>query len=151
MTRALETRVAAPLVMLMLSQPVFGQNSLGLKEADARNAAHEIMSATEERFDCEFEEYAMQDVGNEPDVRYIVHVTVRGNECREALVFATNMTARDDKLMFRQVQVEVSDQQIDHSLLPCRRHVLGDLRICDDQPLIHEVNPEIDDNDLPQE
>ena len=152
MTTVQETRVAAPLVMLMLSQPVFGQNSLDLKDTDARNAAHKIMSAAEERFDCKFEEYAMQDVGNEPDIRYIVHVTVKGNECREALVFATNMATRDDKLMFRQVQVEVSDQQIDHSLLRCRRHVApGDLLICDGQPLIHEINPEIDDNDPPDE
>jgi hypothetical protein len=153
MTRVQEIRVAAPLVMLMLSQPVFGQNSLDLKEADARNAAYKIMSAAEERFDCEFEEYAMQDVGNAPDIRYIFHVTAKGNECREALVFATNMAARDDKVMFRQVQVEDSNQQIDHSLLRCRRsHAApGDLLICDGQPLIHEVNPEIDDNDPPEE
>jgi hypothetical protein len=152
MTRVQEARVTAPLVMLMLSQPVFGQNSLDLREADARNAAYKIMSAAEGRFDCKFEEYAMQDVGNEPDIRYILHVTAKGNECREALVLATNMAARDDKLMFRQVQVEDSNQQIGHSLLRCRRHVApGDLLICDGQPLIHEINPEIDDNDPPEE
>jgi hypothetical protein len=94
----------------------------------------------------------MQDVGNEPDIRYILHVTAKGNECREALLLATNMAARDDKLMFRQVQVEDSNQQIDHSLLRCRSHVPpGDLLICDGQPLIHEINPEIDDNDPPEE
>jgi hypothetical protein len=152
MTRVQETRVAAPLVMLMPSQPVFGQNSLDLKEADARNAAYRIMSAAKERFDCKFEEYTMQDVGNEPDVRYIFHVTAEGNECREALVFATNMAARDDKFMFREVQVEDSNQQMDHSLLRCRSHApLGDLLICDGQALIHEVNPEIDDTDPPEE
>ena len=139
MTRTQETRVAAPLVMLMLSQPVFGQNSLDLKEAEARNAAYEIMSAAKARFDCEFEEHTMQDVGNEPDVRYVFHVTAEGNECREALVFATNMASRDDKVMFREVQVEDSGQQI------------GDRLIFDSQTLIHEVNPEIDDNDPPEE
>jgi hypothetical protein len=153
MLRVQEAPVAAPLVMLMLAQPVLGQNSLDLKQADARNAAHTIMSVAEKRFDCRFEEYAMQDVGNEPNIRYIFHVTTKGDECGEALLLVTNMATREDRLLFREVQVEDSKQQVDHSLLQCRRSHAphGDLLICDDQLLIHEVNPEMDGNDLPEE
>ena len=139
MTRTEETRVAVPLVMLMLSHPVFGQNTLDLKEADARNAAYEIISAAKERFDCKLEEHAMQGVGNEPDMRYVFHVTAEGGDCREALVFATNMAARDDKIMFRTVQVEDST------------HRPGDRLIFDTQTLIHEINPGTDDENPPEE
>jgi hypothetical protein len=137
MTRVRGGRIAAPLAMLIVSQPVFGQNSLDLKEADARSAAYTIMIAAEERFDCEFEEHSLRDIGNEPSVRYLFYVSVEGDECREALIFATNMAARDDKLMFR--QIEHSSEQIDDQL------------ILYDQVLIHEVNPEIDNNEDPEE
>ena len=139
MTRTQETRVAVPLVMLMLSHPVFGQNTLDLKEADARNAAYEIISAAKERFDCKFEEHTMQVIGNEPEVRYVFHVTAEGGDCREALVFATNAAARDDRLMFREVQVEDIGQPI------------GDRLIFDSQTLIHEINPGTDDENPPEE
>lgn len=137
MTRVRGGRIAAPLAMLIVSQPVFGQNSLDLKEADARSAAFTIMTAAEERFDCKFEEHSLRDIGNEPSVRYLFYVSVEGDECREALIFATNMAARDDKLMFR--QIEHSSEQIDDQL------------ILYDQVLIHEVNPEIDNNEDPEE
>jgi len=137
MTRVRGGRIAAPLAMLIVSQPVFGQNSLDLKEADARSAAFTIMTAAEERFDCKFEEHSLRDIGNEPSVRYLFYVSVEGDECREALIFATNMAARDDKLMFR--QIEHSSEQVDDQL------------ILYDQVLIHEVNPEIDNNEDPEE
>lgn len=137
MIRVRETRIEAPLAMLILSESVLGQNSLDLEEADARSAAYTIMTAAEERFDCEFEEHSMRDVGSEPDVRYLIHVRAEGDECREALIFITNMAARGDKLIFRQVEDRI--QRIANPL------------ILYDQVLIHEVNPDIVDNKVPEE
>lgn len=137
MIRVRETRIGAALAVLILSEPVLGQNSLDLKEAVARDAAYTIMTAAEERFDCEFEEHSMRDVGSEPGVRYLFHVRTEGDECREAMIFITNMAARDDKLIFRQAED--------------RNQRIADPLIYYDQVLIHEVNPDIDENKVPEE
>lgn len=136
MTRLRES-IAAPLVTLLIAQPAFGQNSLDLKEAAARDAAYKIMRAAEERFDCDFEERSMQDIGNEPGVRYLFYVNADGDECHEALIFVANRAAQDDKIVFR--QVDKSSERI-----------VGPL-IYDNQVLIHEVNPEIGSNKDPEE
>lgn len=127
--------VAASVATLVLSCPASGQEALDLREADARNAAYEIMTAAEEQFDCELEEHSMREVGH--GVRYLFHVRAEGNECREALIFVTNQASRDDKLIFR--QVADADQ------------MSGDPLILYGEVLIHEVNPETEDSHEPEE
>lgn len=132
-----ERRAAAPLALLAICQTASGQNSLDLEEADARNAAYTIMMAAEEQFDCEIEEHSMRAIGNDSGARYVYFVTAEGDECREALLFATNMAARDNKLLFR--QIERNSQPVEVPMI-----------LYDQQVLIHKVNPEIGEKE-PQE
>ncbi len=131
MTKFQTSCLSTPFAVLMLSQAVFGQNSLDLKEADARETAFNFMSDAEERFNCEMEEHSMREVGAGSGIRYLFRLKAEGNECDDALIFLTNMAAREDKLIFR--QLESLDPQVGYS------------SIIDDQILIHEVNPEIED------
>jgi hypothetical protein len=140
MTGVREFCIAAPLATLTICQPVLGRDSLDLNEADARDAAYTIMRAAEERFDCELEEHSVRDVGNEPDLRYLFYLSAKGDECHEAMIFLANMANQDDKVIFR--QVDESREQLEQ---------IGDPVIFDDQILIHEVDPEIDNNENPEE
>jgi len=137
MTKFQTSCLSTPFAVLMLSQAVFGQNSLDLKEADARETAFNFMSAAEERFECEIEEHSMREIGTASDIRYLFRVRAEGDECDDALVFLTNMAAREDKLIFRQLE-SVGEQT-------------GDPLIFHDQVLIHEVNPEIEDKNATEE
>jgi hypothetical protein len=121
----------------VLSQPVFAQNSLDLKEADARESAFNLMSAAEERFNCEIEEHSMREIGKESDNLYLFQVRTEGDECDDALLFLTNMAAREDKLIFRQLNKNY--QRTDDPL------------ILSGQVLVHEVNPEIEDKEAKEE
>jgi hypothetical protein len=155
MTRVQQAPLAIPFLLLMLSQPVFGQNSMDPRQADAENAASKIISAVEQRFDCKLEEYAMQNVGIEPNVRYIFFVKTEGADCRQALIVATRIAEQGDKLMFRQMQVEANSQRTTSPSTPLhdsthRFQKINNLLIYDDQVLIHEVNPKIDDVDQPE-
>jgi len=128
------------LAALTISQPVLGQDSLDLNEAEARHAAYTIMRAAEERFDCELEEHSVREIGNEPDLRYLFYLSAKGDECHEAMIFISGIANQDDKVMFR--QVEQSGDQLEQ---------IGDPLIFDDQILIYEVNPGTDDNKKPEE
>lgn len=134
-----EICIAAPLAILTVSQPVLGQDSLDLNEAEARKSAYIIMTAAEERFACELEEHSTREIGNGPGLRYLVFVSAKGDECHEALIFIADMASQNDKVMFR--QIDHSSEQMEQ-LEPL---------IFDDQILIHEVNPEIDNNTDPEE
>lgn len=125
-------------------------NSLDLGEADARNEAYEIMSAAEAQFDCKLEEHSMQGIGNEPDVRYVFHVRTKGAECRAALVFATNLAARNDRILFRNLQ-QVDGEQSDSEPPGIRLNPMEPFLLPDEQVLIHEVNPTIDGTAPPEE
>lgn len=131
MTKFQTSCLSTPFAVLMLSQAVFGQNSVDLRGADAREIAYKFMSAAEERFDCEIEQHSMREIGTESDNRYLFRVRAEGDECDNALVFLTNMAAREDKLIFRQLE-SVGEQT-------------GNPLILHDQVLIHEVNPEIEE------
>ena len=137
MTKFQTSCLSTPFAVLMLSQAVFGQNSLDLKEADAREIAYKFMSAAEERFNCEMEEHSMREVGAGPGIRYLFRLKAEGDQCNDALIFLTNTAAREDKLVFR--QLENIDQQT------------GDPLIFFGQELIHEVNPEIEDKKATEE
>ncbi len=103
MSRIRESCIAAFLATLTIFQPVLGQDSFDLNEANARDAAYTIMKAAEEGFDCELEEHSVRDIGNEQDLRYLFYLTANGDECHEAMIFIANMENQDDKVMFRQV------------------------------------------------
>jgi hypothetical protein len=137
MTKFQTSCLSTPFAVLMLSQAVFGQNSLDLNEADTREIAYKFMSAAEERFNCEIEEHSMREVGARSSIRYLFHLKAEGDECDDALIFLTNMAAREDKLVFR--QLESVDEQT------------GEPLILYDQVLIHEVNPEIEDKKATEE
>ena len=123
--------------MLMPTQPAFGQNALDLNEADARESAYKLIEAAQERFNCEIEEHTMRDIGHEPQVRYLFHIRAEGDECDDALTYLTNLAARDDLVIFR--QVKSVDEQTDDPLI-----LFG-------QVLIHEVNPEGEREKNPEE
>ncbi len=79
----------------------------------------------------------MREIGTASDSRYLFRVRAEGDECNDALIFLTNMAAREDKLIFR--QLESVEQQT------------GDPFILHDQTLIHEVNPEIEEKKATEE
>ena len=126
-------RLLTLLVVFAFAPVAFAQNNLDLKEAVAREAAYIYMSSAEEQFDCKFEEHSMRGIGKKPDERYLFQVKTDGDECGDALIFLTNLAAREDRLIFRQLYK--NDQQT------------NDLPILPGQVLIHEVNPEIEDDE----
>jgi len=132
MTKFRRGCVSTALSVLVLSQSVFGQNTLDLKEADARQAAYKFISVAEERFDCGIKEHSMLVIGDEPKILYVFRLSVEGDECEDALIFLASMAARDDQLLFRQISAD---------------YEIADPLILDSQVLIHEVNPEIEESE----
>jgi hypothetical protein len=116
----------------MLFQPAFGQNELDLKEAEARDNAKNFMAEAEGQFECKFEEHEMREIGVSSANRYLLRIRAEGDECDDAMIFLTNISARDNKLIFR--QVESPDQQEEEPMI-----LFG-------QVLIHEINPEPEDD-----
>ena len=137
MTTIQRGRFSIPLAVLILTQPAFGQDTLDLKKADARESAYNLIEAAQERFKCEIEEHTMRDVGHEPQIRYLFHIRAEGDECDQALVYLTNMAARQDVVIFRRLE-SIDDRS-------------GDPLILFGQVLIHEVNPEIEEEKAPEE
>ncbi|HLT90318.1 MAG TPA: hypothetical protein VKZ85_05165 [Woeseiaceae bacterium] len=124
-------------VVLVLGRAASGQDFLDLHEAEARDEAYRILAAAEERFSCAFEEVSMRDIGNEPGTRYLVHVRADGDECREALVFVIQRAERGNRLIFRQAADPIGRID-DVPMFP------------GEQVLIHEVNPNLEDEEAPE-
>ena len=117
----------------LAAPPALCQNELDLAEADARERAYNMIGETAERYDCEFEEYSLEEIGVESNSHYLMVVRTKGSDCSEAMWYLTTLADRDGGLLFRERPKQPIDNP-DGPLIP----VL-------DQDLIYEVNPDIED------
>ena len=114
-------------------QSVIAQEDLNLEEAEARATAIDLISVSEAKFDCKFTEASMKKLGRGSDILYLFRLYMNGEDCNEALVYLSDLAAHDSRIIFRSIE--------DKTLITLDRRLRPS-----DQELIHEVNPEIDDD-----
>lgn len=114
------------------------QEPLDLGEADARDAAYRYLSVVEARFDCDFEEHAMWEIGDSSEERYVVQLDSDGEECDEALTQLVRLADREGRLIFR--RRERVDERPDHRQIWPNQQVL-----------IHEVDPDMPDGEIEEQ
>lgn len=116
----------------LAAPPALCQNELDVAEADARERAYNMMAATAEHYDCELEEYSLEEIGVQSKSHYLMVVRTKGADCNEAMWHLSKLAERDDQLLFRERPKQPIDSP-DGPTFPTR-----------DQDLIHEIDPEVE-------
>lgn len=112
--------------------PSAAQDRISLTDAVARNEAFEYLEAAEERFECKLEERDLRPLYSMGDGYYVVLVAANGDGCRDAMAYLADVTNDPDSRVLIRQHVDSNPVDLVMSIGP---------------PLIHETNPEIEDDD----
>lgn len=114
--------------------PAAAQDQISLTDAIARDEASEYLEAAEERFEFKLEERDLRPLSYMGQDCYVMLVAANGDGCRDAMAYLADVTNDpDSRVLIRQ---HVDSNPVDPVMS------IG-------QPLIHETNPEIEDDDSP--
>ena len=116
--------------------PAASQDRISLTDAIARDEALSYIEAAKERFECEFEERELRPLSSMGQDYYVMLVVANGDGCRDAMAYLADVT--DDQYSRVLIRQHVDSNPVGPVML------IG-------QPLIHETNPDIENDDSLEE